>query len=149
MGYGPLMGFVLILKMMLILCNVFVNLCVDALCTSVFQYSNTCRVARKEKEFISVTCLIKEDGNSLCVACSYCPLPLWCFFSLSALFYYIFLLFCIPPLLLYVIVVVVMVGLIEPVLCVWGFYWIFGIFQVHCEGVMMVVGLICEWFSCS
>ena len=70
------MGFVLILKMMLILCNVFVNLCVDALCTSVFQYGNTCRVAGKEKEFISVTCLIKEDRSGLCVGCSYCPLPL-------------------------------------------------------------------------
>ena len=70
------MGFVLILKMMLILCNVCVNLCVDALCTSVFQYGNTCRVAGMEKEFISVTCLIKEDGSSLFVACSYCSLPL-------------------------------------------------------------------------
>lgn len=71
------MGFVLMWKMMLILCNVCVNLCVDALCTSVlFEYGNTCRVAGKEKEFISVTCLIKEDGISLRVACSYYPFPL-------------------------------------------------------------------------
>ena len=63
-------------------------------------------------------CLIKEDGSSFCVACSYFLLPLCCFFSIFILFYQTFLNLCIPPLLLYVIFVLVVDGFIEPVMCV-------------------------------
>ena len=96
-------------------------LCVSVLmrCAQAY-YSNMAILVGNEKEFISVTCLIEEDGSSLCVACSYCLLTLLLLFNLCS-----FLLDLSPFLhttSLNVIVVVVMVSLTEPVMCEWGFF---------------------------
>ena len=98
----------------------FVCICVLMRCAQAY-YSNMAILVGNEKEFASVTCLIEEDGSSLCVACSYCLLTLLLLFNLCS-----FLLDLSPFLhttSLNVIVVVVMVSLTEPVMCEWGFFW--------------------------